>query len=156
MISSRAESQVFSSEARVCLTDLRKRLQKSLHSIRWTTGAAEDMDALSSGQQVFEVWIHENEQASSSGRNTFEMSLDEIRKADIVIALFNGEAGWKLDDQGIGICDAEFQEAVSRRGNIVCLIELQPLSKRTTASDHKFRNNSLGSMCVRQQPGCNK
>ncbi len=138
MISSRAESAVFSGEARIKLTDLRKRLQKSLHALRWSTEAAGHAEAISSGQQIFDVWIHENEKAKSSKRSPFDLSLDEIRRADIVIVLYNGEAGWKLDEQGIGICHAEFQEAVSRRGNIVYLIELQPVPKPKDESDRKF------------------
>lgn len=140
MISSRAESRVFSGEVRVRLTDLRKRLQKSLHSVRWSNAQARNIDAISSSQQLFEVWIHENDQGNSSERNTFEMSLDEIRKADIVVVLYNGEAGWKLDEKGIGICHAEFQEAISRRGNVVYLIELEPLPKHKSESDEKFRS----------------
>lgn len=139
MISSRAESKVFSGDAKVALTDLRKRLQKSLHSLRWSNTPAEDSEAVSSDQQIFDVWIHENEQAKSTKRSPFELSLDEIRKADIVIVLYNGEAGWKLDDRGIGICQAEFQEAVSRRSNIVYLIEIDPLPKPKGKSDREFQ-----------------
>lgn len=138
MISSRAESEVFSGGERVKLTDLRRRLQNALHSVRWSSEPEPATEAISSGQQVFEVWIHENEQAKSTKRSPFELSLDEIRTADVVIVLYNGEAGWKLDDRGIGICHAEFQEAVSRRGNIVYLIELEPLPDSKNESDEKF------------------
>lgn len=138
MISSRAESRVFEGEAGVRLTDLRKRLQKALHSVRWSGDSEQGAGAISSGQQVFDVWIHESEQAKSTKRSTFDLSLDEIRKADIVIVLYNGEAGWKLDERGIGICHAEFDEAVSRRGNIVHLIELEPLPEPKGESDRKF------------------
>ena len=102
-----------------------------LHSVRWSKQSAEDAPANSDGQQIFDVWIHENEQAKSTKRGPFDLSLDEIRKADIVIVLYNGQAGWKLDERGIGICHAEFQEAVSRRGNIVYLIRLEPLPSPT-------------------------
>ena len=138
MISSRAESTVFSGAARIKLTTLRKRLQRTLHALRWSTEAAGHGEAISSGQQIFDVWIHENEKAKSSKRSPFDLSLDEIRRADIVIVLYNGESGWKLDEQGIGICHAEFQEAVSRRGNIVYLIELEPMPKPKNDSDRKF------------------
>ena len=138
MISSRAESEVFSGADAVRLTDLRKRLQKALHALRWFAPAEEGTPAVSSEQQIFEVWIHENEQAKSTKRSPFELSLDEIRRADIVIVLYNGESGWKLDDRGIGICHAEFQEAVARRGNIVYLVELLPVASGV-ASDDKFQ-----------------
>ena len=137
MVSSRSNSEVF--DEQVQLTDIRRRLQSMLHSVRWSNQTAEDAPAISSGQQIFDVWIHESEPAKSTKRGPFDLSLDEIRKADIVIVLYNGEAGDKLDDRGIGICHAEFQEAVSRRGNIVYLIRLAPLPSRPGPSDKKFR-----------------
>ena len=137
MVSSRSESKVF--DQQIKLTAVRKRLQSMLHALRWSSEPTDDTEALSSAQQIFDVWIHENEQAKSTKRGPFDLSLDEIRKADIVIVLYNGEAGWKLDERGIGICHAEFQEAVSRRGNIVYLIRLEPLPSRSGPSDKKFR-----------------
>lgn len=137
MVSSRSNSGVFDDQVK--LTDIRRRLQSMLHSVRWSNHTAEDAPAISSDQQIFDVWIHENEPAKSAKRGPFDLSMDEIRKADIVIVLYNGDAGWKLDNRGIGICHAEFQEAVSRRGNIVYLIRLEPQPSRPSPSDKKFR-----------------
>lgn len=138
MISSRAESGVFSGDAKVKLSELRKRLQKMLHSVRWS-GESKDGVPVSSEQQVFEVWIHENEKATGSQRTPFEISLDEINRAHIVIVLYNGEAGWAIEERQVGICHAEYQEAVSRRGNIVHVVKLAPTVDSKKKADKAFQ-----------------
>jgi hypothetical protein len=138
MISSRAESGVFSGDAQVKLSEVRKRLQKMLHSLRWSGGSKNGVP-VSSEQQVFEVWIHENEKAAGSQRTPFEISLDEINRAQIVIVLYNGEAGWAIEERQVGICHAEYQEAVSRRSNIVHVVKLAPTVDSKKKADKAFQ-----------------
>ncbi len=137
MVSSRSLSRVF--EDTVPLADLRRRLQTLLHGLRWAGGDGADLPHRSDGQPVFDVWIHEKETGRASQRRTFELSLDEIRRADIVIVLYNGEAGSAKQDDAIGICHAELQEAVARRGDVVYIVETLPTAAAKTPRDKRFQ-----------------
>jgi hypothetical protein len=106
MISSRSLSTVFNG---MPLRVVRERLQARLHSVRWHadvfsgegTAAAESVvrhvaeaTALAGrDQSLFDVWIHETNPGEASDASTFQISLREISRADIVIVLYTGEAG---------------------------------------------------------------
>jgi len=138
MLSSRSMSSVFSSS--VTLTDVRKRLQAHLHALRWSSADAREAHHT---DPIFDVWIHEPATEDAS-RNTFELSLREIQRADIILVLYTGEAGSANDDEQIGICHAELREALARRGDVVHLIELQPLATTTLPRDLAFRDYIAG------------
>lgn len=140
MISSRSLSKVFDGTP---LAEVRKRLQARLHALRWqapTLGDPADSPAVvGRNQSMFDVWIHENAPSEAADATTFQISLREIRRADLVIALYTGEAGSAAHDSEMGICHAELHEAISRRPDIVSLIALSPLSASTRPRDVQFR-----------------
>jgi hypothetical protein len=138
MISSRSKSRVFASPNQTTLEGLRRKLQGQLHALRWVLPDALGGPDLISDDPIFDVWIHENDTASSAD-NTFERSLKEIRRADIIIVLYTGEAGSAEDNAQIGICHAELQEALARRGAVVHIVELEPTKQAEEPNDVKFR-----------------
>ncbi|MBS0551282.1 MAG: hypothetical protein JSS47_01950, partial [Proteobacteria bacterium] len=100
MISSRCSSTVRQRDGRIPMTEVRKRLQCELG------------DETLCGEPLFEVWISDNapDQAQGDLETAWEKSLEEVRKADIVLALYTGEAGG-APAGGIVVCHAEFQQA---------------------------------------------
>lgn len=139
MISSRSFTPVFGEGT--ALADLRKRLRQRLQALRWADGGASltSAPAMALDQPLFEVWIHECDPGEAADASTLEISLREIRRADIVLVLYTGEAGWAVASSEMGICHAELHEALERRGDVVSLIELGPLPKPATERDRRFR-----------------
>lgn len=135
MISSRSLSRVFDSD--IQLAELRARLKEKLRSIRWFAG--DPASLAGRDQELFDVWIHEDTPAEDGGESTFEISIQRIKWADIVIVLYTGEAGSSASDDELGICHAELFEALSRRPDIVAVVDMTPLSDSKLARDRTFR-----------------
>lgn len=138
MLSSRSMSRVFAPPYETTLEDLRRKLQEQLHALRWVRPGEVSGPGLTSDDPIFDVWIHENDTASSTS-NTFELSLKQIRRADIIIVLYTGEAGSAEGNAQIGICHAELQTALARRGDVVHIVELEPTKQGEEPNDEKFR-----------------
>ncbi len=136
MLSSRSKSRIF--DPPVALSDVRQRLQEQLNALRLSLPSVDGRPAWIATDPMFNVWLHEPDTASTAC-NTFEQSLKEIRRADIVIVLYNGEAGSAAGDSAIGICHAELQAALARPGGVVHIIELTPIANTTLQRDEKFR-----------------
>lgn len=133
MVSSRSLVNVF--ESQESLSAVRTRLQAFLHSIRWST----ERDVVGRQESMFNVWIHEDETGLNTRRSTFQISLDEINRADVVLVLYTGEAGSVSPGSTLGICHAELQAAISRRPEIVFMLRLLPLSPAPGESGGAFR-----------------
>jgi hypothetical protein len=133
MVSSRSLVKVF--DAGEPLSAVRTRLQRWLHSLRWTSGGR----VAGRDEPFFDVWIHEDEAGLAADRSTYQISLDEIGKADIVLVLYTGEAGSATEGTTLGICHAELQAAVARRPEMVFMIRLLPLKSDTRKLDVEFR-----------------
>ena len=97
------------------------------------------VDARIFGQQPFDVWINEDAVISADGSATTKC-LDQAREADLLVVLYNGEAGWSTND-GVGICHAEMEVAINQSASKVFIVELplSPLGKAPKASDLNFR-----------------
>src|SRR5262249_7814289 len=62
------------------------------------------------GQSIYEVWI--NEKAAEDGsQKAWDHCLEQARDCDVLIALFDGNAGWADKSGTIGICHAELDKA---------------------------------------------
>lgn len=89
------------------LTEIRKELKKIIESEKIF------------GEPIFRVWINEHESPQSFNETIWNKCLDEARKADIILVLYNGESGWVKPGGSIGICHAEVIEAVeTARGKV--------------------------------------
>lgn len=115
MISSRSKQPFpYGGNKQALLADVRKEIQADLE--------AEPMF----GEQLFEVWINEN--APSDAADIWDKCLEEVRRADIVIALYNGDAGWAGHAGDIGICHAELKEARNTAPGKLRVLQLDPLA----------------------------
>lgn len=133
MVSSRCTSQVRDGTKWVALTDVRRRLQQELEDERLL------------GYPLFDVWISDSVQDQSLGdlETAWEKSLEEVRRSDIVLALYTGEAGWASNSSTIGICHAEFQEVWNRGQARLKVIRVRCKALRKEKSerlrDEKFK-----------------
>jgi hypothetical protein len=100
MISSRCDDPVPKAGGGVePLSELRKRIKDELQRedfLGWTP---------------FEVWINEDEPAPEGSRDAWDRCMEQASGADVVIALVNGNAGWSVADDDVGICHAELLRA---------------------------------------------
>jgi hypothetical protein len=94
------------------LEDIRKTLKSEL----------EDTEFL--GTRPVEVWINEEAGAEDGTTDSWDKCLAEVDGADIVIVIYNGEAGWAGGTEGLGICHAEFLRALSQAPARLRVIEL--------------------------------
>jgi hypothetical protein len=87
------------------------------------------------GEQLFEVWINEPAPAREGSEDLWEACLEEVRKAELVVALYNGDAGWAKAGGEIGICHAELKEALNTAPAKVRVLEMEPLAPRRKGDD---------------------
>ena len=102
----------------------------------------EDEDVF--GKNIFKVWINEKEFPQSFDERIWNKCLKEVRQADIVIVLYNGEAGWLRPSDTMGICHAEVLEAANvARGKVWSITLENSLSdkeeKQEKIANDKFR-----------------
>ncbi len=104
MISSRCEAAIPDGAGKsVKLSEVRRGLKKHWEAVR-----------LLDDSPLFEVWINEEEPVVEASQDLWEKCLQEVRDADIVLALYTGESGWVKAGGTIGICHAEFHEGWSK------------------------------------------
>ncbi len=127
MISSRSRSPVF--DPPIPLQQLRERLRAFIEG-ELTLG----------GEAIFEVWICEDDTGSGID-SWWEESKSQIRKADLVLILYTGEAGSKIRGRGIGICHAElFEAAKFSREKILPIVTLAPPPYSEATHDRAFQD----------------
>jgi hypothetical protein len=98
------------------LTDLREAIKQRLEGERLC------------GEQVFRVDITPEHPQAGADKSFWEASIEAVRRADIVLVLYNGDAGFQ-HPQGGGICEAEFNEAISSGASRTYLIMLPKRDK---------------------------
>ena len=104
MISSRCEAAIPDRAGKsVKLSEVRRHLKKQWEAVH-----------LLDDSQLFEVWINEKEPVVEASEDLWEKCLQEVRDADIVLAIYTGESGWVKAGGTIGICHAEFHEGWSK------------------------------------------
>ncbi len=132
MISSRNLDQFPLDEVTSNLTTIRQRLTEELESEKLFD------------QQLFDVWINEDAPALDALGDSWAKCMEEVRKADIVLVLYNGNSGWAKAGGDIGICHAEFLTALTSAPAKIRLIELDPLATIRTGNegqrDQRFRD----------------
>jgi hypothetical protein len=81
------------------------------------------------GRDLFEVWINEEETPRNATGDAWETCMSEVRSADIVLCISNGNAGWTKKSGDIGICHAELKTALDSEPNKVRLVETKIVGK---------------------------
>ncbi|MGO9499948.1 MAG: hypothetical protein ACLQA5_25035 [Solirubrobacteraceae bacterium] len=127
MLSSRVDDPRSSLPDGTSIRDLRDDLKKRITSVE-LPGADE---------RLFDVFVNEGEAALAGDGDVERHCREQIRKADIVLVLYNGSAGWA--SQGLeGICHIELRAAMETAPHKVRIIRL-PLTRKPTAADKRFR-----------------
>jgi hypothetical protein len=126
MISSRSkQSFPYRGNANAQLSDIRKDL----------AGIIEKEEVF--GEQLFEAWINESSTAADGTADIWDKCIEEVNRAELVIALYNGDAGWAKAGGEIGICQAELHEGYKKAPAKVRILQLTPLAPRRKGLDGK-------------------
>lgn len=112
MISSRCRDLVKFHGKEVELTVLRREIKKFI------------TDIAPFGNPFFDCWINEDSPATEGSADSWEACLKQVRHADVLLILYNGNPGWSTEAGGIGICHAELQMGLSSGAAKVFAIEL--------------------------------
>ncbi len=125
MISSRCRDLIAFQGERKQLSVVRAELKRRLEGIQLM------------GAQVFEVWINEDAPPAPADKDSWDFCLDQVDRCDLLLVLYNGNAGWAASESGVGICHAELDRAISKFPHKVRIIELKEKTrdraKRNTA-----------------------
>jgi hypothetical protein len=115
MISSRCSDIINVGKAEITFTDLRDYILSELEKEKFL------------GHDIFDVVISEKiiEPADDTSWNK---CLKEIKDSDIVVVWFSGHEGYKDEGKTIGICYAEFIEALQNNPSKVFLIDFRKLN----------------------------
>jgi len=90
-------------------------------------------------QIVFQCFTNEHEPAKAASRDLWDECLKEIRRSHIVIALYNGDAGWSGEEADDGICHAELVAALYSGRDRSFVVQPPQTAKTPTARDKRFR-----------------
>jgi hypothetical protein len=105
-------------------------LQRSF-SARWR-GTPERRAAKTQGRargcraiwpRLFQVWINEDA-PPALGDDGWDACMKQVDDADVVLVLYNGNAGWTGSSSGVGICHGELKRALDTALAKVRLIQL--------------------------------
>lgn len=117
MISSRCNDSFPASDGPTTLTAIRRELKQEIEAER-----------LFGDGPVFEVWINEDSPPQEGSADSWETCLRQVRDADVLLVLYNGNAGWAKHGGDTGICHEELHTALSTVRAKVRLVELEPLA----------------------------
>jgi hypothetical protein len=126
MISSRCKDMIELRKKQVEFSVLRKKIKTLIEDIQ------------PFGSPFFECWINESSPPIEGTKTSWEACLQQVRRANILIVLFNGNPGWTAEPDGVGICHAELREGLSCGAAKVFCIEL-PLSATPQSKDDESR-----------------
>src|SRR5262249_939196 len=104
------------------------------------------------GSPLFEVWVNEDAPPAEGTADSWEVCLNQVRSADIVLVLYNGNAAWAKEGGDVGICHGELQAGLTAAAAKVRLIELplQPLGDGAAAARNaRFRTFVQGQSLFR-------
>ena len=103
------------------------------------------------GKKMFKVWINEDEPTQSFDETIWDKCLKQVREADIVIVLYNGEAGWLRENDTIGICHGEVLEAVNVARGKVWGLTLKGNEKKVYSEKEEKANTRFKKFIEEQQ-----
>lgn len=102
MISSRCNDRFIPGDASTpTLSDIRRELKQEIEAEQLFGGDA------------FEVWINEETPPQGGTWDSWETCLEAVKGCDILLVLYNGNAGWAGAAGDIGICHDELSTAYS-------------------------------------------
>jgi hypothetical protein len=112
MVSSRCNDNFPAGENGQLLSEIRRELKKEIEHLKVF------------GKKMFEVWINEETPPQGGDWNSMEVCLRAVDDCDILLVLYNGNAGWAEKSGGIGICHAEMERGLNRAPGKVRAIDI--------------------------------
>jgi hypothetical protein len=102
------------------------------------------------GDTAFEVWINEEAPPGGGTWDSWETCLNAVRDCDVLLALYNGNAGWASEAGEIGICHDELSTAYSTAPGKVRLVALAEIPVDGSAAGK--RNKRFQDYVATQTP----
>jgi hypothetical protein len=104
------------------------------------THVREDLAALIKAESIFdeplfEPWI--NEPASATADDIWDECMARVQRADILIVIYSGDAGWAKEGGEIGICHAELEKGLNSAREKVRILQIEPLAPPRKGADGK-------------------
>ena len=83
------------------------------------------------GEQILDVIINETNFNSSIAKDAFKNCMDTMLSCNVIIILYNGEAGWSIAGNSTtnGICHEEFLVAVNKFSDMTFAMDLSHFFK---------------------------
>jgi hypothetical protein len=91
------------------------------------------------GKPVFEVWINEKAPPHGGTWDSREVCLRAVDDCDILLVLYNGNAGWAKKEGELGICHAEYERGLSRAPGKVWAVDVS--TKKSLEKLRKEKKN---------------
>jgi Domain of unknown function (DUF4062) len=115
MISSKCRDKL--GDGKTTFTEVRRQLKKRLEEEKLL------------GSELFEVWINEDAAAAAGSQTAEDECLEQVARADVVVVLYNGDAGWVKEggEGNIGICHAELKTAFDTAPAKIRAIVVEPV-----------------------------
>jgi hypothetical protein len=101
-------------------------------------------------RDTFECWVHEDEPTMDGSADIWDHCLDAVRRCDILLILYNGNAGWGKGEEQIGICHAELAEAQRTNPSKVRVVDIQKANVGKLGGN-KQRNQRFAEYMERQE-----
>ncbi len=112
------------------LTEIRKFLKKEIESVKLF------------GKDFFDIRINEDFGADTS-TDSYNQCLEEVRKSDFLVALYNGSAGWAPEGSEVGICQAELEEALNVSTRKTAIIDISTFFSLKLVDPEEIKRNIL-------------
>jgi hypothetical protein len=86
------------------------------------------------GHAAFEVWINEEATPAPGDETSWTHCIEQAKRCDLFIAIFNGQSGWADVGDAVGICEAELEAALTQARSKVSVVRLDPMQARQKGS----------------------
>jgi hypothetical protein len=130
-LSSRVNSSFVGLDYKYSLTDLRKFIRDELEKETFL------------GENVLQVLINEASFNSDLSRDAFDNCINTLRSGNIIIILYNGEAGWSVSNSTNGICHDEFLIAINEFSGMTYAMSISQFFKLPLEGHEKEKNDSF-------------
>lgn len=127
MISSRCTDKISYEGEQVDLSVVRLRIKEELEQ------------AFFLDSQLLEVWINEDAPPEEGSLDSWDACLKQVDECDILLVLYNGNAGWAASDANVGICHAELERAISKAPAKIRLVDLEDKTKDGAPRHKRFQ-----------------
>lgn len=132
-LSSRVNSPITALEKDFSLEGLRKYIRDELESEIFLQ------------EKILEVVINESNFNSTISKDAFDNCMATMRSCQIIIILYNGEAGWSVtgNDSTNGICHEEFLLAMNEFSEMTFILDISAFFIRPSSGGEKKRDDAF-------------